>query len=144
MLYDNTKKVITAVLDFDWASVAHPAEEFLSGLWDIGGGMHENTEFMQGSILTGKFDDTPDLSGEEVQKWDIATLWNETSAHKIIRPSEIHGMRGVWELKRLEDMLCPFHLSNEVMLKRTTEEVQVKQKVETGKDIERWLAGWGL
>lgn len=141
MLYDKTSQLITAVLDFDWSTITHPADEFLTGLWDIGGGIHEENEFMQESILTGNFDIAPpNLSGEDVQKWEVAKIWNKASAdRKAIRPCDMKGVRGIQELRNLESMLCPFHLSNEVMLKRTTEDFQFKKKAETGEDIKKWL-----
>lgn len=141
MLYDSTTKLITAVLDFDWSGVTHPADEFLTGLCNIGEGIHEN-EFMQESILTGNFDDAPHpgLFEEDVQKWDAAKVWNRALAErKATRPCDIRGVRGIQELRSLESMLCPFHLGNEVMLKRTTGDVQAKKKSETGEDIKKWL-----
>lgn len=145
VLYDSTTKRVTAILDFDWSSVTHPADEFLAGLWDVGGGFHEENEFMQDSILTGNFDNAPpDLSEEDVQKWEVAKIWNKALAErKTTRPCDIRGVRGIQELRNLENMLCPFHLSNEVMLKRTTEEVQAKNKAENGEDIKKWLDAHG-
>lgn len=141
ILYDRTTQLITGVLDFDWSSITHPADEFLTGLWDIGGGFHENNEFMQDSILSGNFDIAPlGLSNEDLQKWELARIWNKSLAErKAIRPSKIKGLREIEELGRLESMLCPFHLSNEVMLQRTTEEVQVVKKAESEENIRKWL-----
>ncbi|ROW05816.1 hypothetical protein VMCG_05139 [Cytospora schulzeri] len=141
MLYDNSTKLITAVLDFDWSSITHPADEFLTGLWDIGGGIHEENEFMQDYILTGNFDNAPPgLSGEDVQKWEVAKTWdNALAQRKAMRPCGIKGVRGIQELRSLESIICPFHLSNEVMLKRMSEDVQAEKKVELGEDIKKWL-----
>lgn len=141
LLYDHTTQLVTALLDFDWSSVTCPADEFLTGLWDIGGGIHQKNEFMQESILTGNFNSaSPGLSGEDVRKWEDARIWNKALAErKITRPCDIRGVRGIQELRTLEEMLCPFHLSNEVMLKRATEDVQIKKKAETGEDIKKWL-----
>lgn len=141
MLYDKTSQLVTAVLDFDWSTITHPADEFLTGLWDIGGGMHEENEFMQESILTGNFDSAPlDLSEEDMQKWEVAKIWNKAlTDRKATRPCDIRGMRGIHELRKLESMICPFHLSNEVMLKRTPKDAQAKKKAETGEDITKWL-----
>lgn len=141
MLYDGTTGRITAILDFDWSIVTHPADEFLTGLWDIGGGIHEDNEFMQEELLTGIFDSAlAGLSEEDTQKWEVGKLWNKALAErKAIRPCDIEGVRGIQELRKLESMLCPFHLSNEVMLKRMNEEVRTQKKSETGEVIKKWL-----
>lgn len=87
MLYNKTKQLITAVLNFDWSTVTHPADEFLISLWDIGGGIREETEFMQESILTGNFDSAlPNMSEEDAQKWEVAKVWNKAtgSSHGLV------------------------------------------------------------
>ena len=77
ILYDGATQRITGLLDFDWAAVTHPCDEFLFGLWDIGGGIHERVGKIQANVLSGDFSEQPDsLSPEEVRKWETAKTWD--------------------------------------------------------------------
>lgn len=144
MLFDTKTKRISAVLDFDWSVVTHPCDEFLTGLWDIGGGIHDSLEAFQTNIITGDFSTQPDggLSGEDLASWDIAQVWNRALAKKkggIIRLSEMAGVQSIRELRSLESKLCPFELSNEAMLRRMSDEQKQKRREELEGEILGWL-----
>ncbi|OTB18830.1 hypothetical protein K445DRAFT_19439 [Daldinia sp. EC12] len=145
VLYDSTTKRITGVVDFDWSAVTHPCDEFLSGLWDIGGGIHERNEKFQPMLLSGKFISPPEgLSAEETRKWEVAKAWDAAIAQSGgIRPSGIVGVERIQALRDLEDMLCPFELSNEVMLKRISDEEKAEKKQEIEGKILKWLVVHG-
>ncbi|OTA99897.1 hypothetical protein M426DRAFT_66870 [Hypoxylon sp. CI-4A] len=145
VLYDSKTKRITAVLDFDWAAITHPCEEFLTGLWDIGGGIHERNEKFQPMLLSGDFSTQPDdLPAEDVRKWEIAKAWDAAIARKgAIRPSQIVGVDRICALGELQDLLCPFELANEAMLKRISDKDKLKKKAETEMGIVTWLATYG-
>ncbi|KAK6951762.1 hypothetical protein Daesc_006285 [Daldinia eschscholtzii] len=132
---------ITGVVDFDWSAVIHPCDEFLSGLWDIGGGIHERNEKFQPMLLSGKFTSPPEgLSAEEMRKWEVAKAWDAAITQSgAIRPSDIIGVERIQALRDLEDLLCPFELSNEVMLKRISDEEKAKKKQEIEGKILKWL-----
>lgn len=146
MLYDKTTKRITAILDFDWSCITYPAEEFLTGLWDIGGGLSDRVGKLQTNILSGEFG-TPPADGvpaEEVRAWEIAKAWDTALAKKgAARPSSIAGIRQVQALSNFEQLLCPFELSSEVMLKRRSHEDNAKRLAETGAKIKEWLKEHG-
>ncbi|KYK56499.1 hypothetical protein DCS_03499 [Drechmeria coniospora] len=141
MLFDNTTKRITALLDFDWACVSHPCDEYLSGLWDIGGGIHDEVQKFQSSIITGDYSSPPsDLSDEELEEWKVSRAWNSAiSKARATRPSTIAGVKGIQALQELGNLLCPFSLGNEVMLKRMPDEEKSKKKEDTENQILEWL-----
>jgi hypothetical protein len=141
VLYDSITKRITALLDFDWSSVTHPCDEFLTGLWDIGGGIHESFKEFQPSVLTGDFNVQPEgLSDEDITKWEVAKAWNTAITRTgAVRPSSIAGVDKIQALRDLNDLLCPFMLSSEVMLRRISDEEKLKHKGETETKILKWL-----
>ncbi|OTA67279.1 hypothetical protein K449DRAFT_419927 [Hypoxylon sp. EC38] len=145
VLYDNTAKRITAVLDFDWSAVTHPCDEFLTGLWDIGGGIHERNEKFLPMLLSGDFSTQPDgLSADDIRKWEVAKAWNEAITRAgAIRPSNIAGVDRIQALKGFEDSLCPFELANEVMLKRTSDEKKLSRRKEMEAKILKFLETYG-
>lgn len=144
MLYDRTTKRITALLDFDWSAITHPCDEFLAGLWDIGGGIHARVGQFQPMVLAGDFSAQPEtLSDEDIRKWEVAKAWNTAITEKgAIRPSYITGVGHILALKELEDLLCPFALGSEVMLKRISDEEKLKRKGDTEAKILKWLENY--
>ncbi|KAI1100154.1 hypothetical protein F4804DRAFT_336538 [Jackrogersella minutella] len=145
VLYDSTAKRITAVLDFDWSAVTYPCDEFLTGLWDIGGGIHERNEKFLPSLLAGDFSAQPEgLSAEEVRKWEVAKAWDAALTQEgAIRPSNIAGVDRIQALKDLDDSLCPFELASDVMLKRISDEEKLRKKKEMEVKILKWIETYG-
>ena len=148
MLYDTEQKKLTAVLDFDWASVTNPCDEFLSGFWDLGGGIHEENTSFQTCIMTGNFSSAAGLDGmpaEDVEKWELGKMLNAAFAQRgVIRPSTVKVAGEIRKLRELESMLCPFDLSNEVMLRRLSEDAKLERKAQRGRSILSWLASAGF
>ncbi|KAK8139513.1 phosphotransferase enzyme family protein [Apiospora sp. TS-2023a] len=144
LLYDRDAKCITGLLDFDWAAVTHPCDEFLFGLWDICGGIHERVGKMQPYVLSGDFSQQPaDLSEEEARRWEIAKAWNEALVRRgATRPSTIAGVDRIQALRDLEELLCPFALASEVMLGRISDVEKTAKKMEVEVKIADWLDHW--
>src|SRR4051812_5929580 len=111
MLFDTATKRVTAVLDFDFSWVTHPAHEFITGLWDMGGGMQLGDEKLQAAVLSGRFGDLDDgeaPSSDVGTTWEVARAWdNALATRDAIRPSSIQGIHQVQKLMKLEDALCP-------------------------------------
>ncbi|KAJ9144690.1 Phosphotransferase enzyme family protein [Pleurostoma richardsiae] len=146
MLYDSTTGRLTALLDFDWAGVAHPVHDFFSGLWDLGGGTHPEDKRLQAAVLKGDFSDVPgDLSDEDKVKWENAEAWdNALAARGAVRPSTIKGVERLELLRELEDSLCPFQLSNAHILKTMPKERLEAQRKEMQEKITKVLEKGGF
>lgn len=94
MLFDPETNRITGVLDFDFASVGHPCQEFFSSFHDVGG----------------------NVFGDEVPKGQI---WDDAlAARDILRPGTIRGMDTLKLLGQLDSLLCPFRLVHPVFLSK--------------------------
>lgn len=141
ILYSSETNRITAVLDFDWSAISHPCEEFLTGLWDIGGGIHERNRLFQPMLLSGDFGIQPeDLSTDDIRQWKLAKAWDKALTDTgAIRPSKIAGVQRIQALKDLDDLLCPFELCNEFMSSRASDEENLAKKRETGMNILKWI-----
>ncbi|KAM0813413.1 hypothetical protein AB5N19_13406 [Seiridium cardinale] len=117
MLFDKDSKRLTALLDFDFASITHPVHEFFMGLWHQGGGLRSgDDEKLHAAILSSNFGEVDNtLSSEDKAIWEVAKAWNSALATRgIIRPSSIQCIEKLEKLHDLEQALCPFQLSNEV------------------------------
>ncbi|KAH8893473.1 hypothetical protein GQ53DRAFT_822154 [Thozetella sp. PMI_491] len=145
ILFDSATKRISGLLDFDFSSVSHPGDEFLTGLWDIGGGLNDERSKFAEAILSGDFNVKPEgLDEEQSEKWEVAKAWENAAAEKgLKRPSTLAGVRKLVELRKLETILCPFNLGNEFRLSRMKEEDKVKQRAETEAQLVEWLVGYG-
>ncbi|UNI15537.1 hypothetical protein JDV02_002063 [Purpureocillium takamizusanense] len=123
MLFDTETNRISAILDFDWAGVGHPCEEFFTSLVDLMGTTRPiYSEGLQNAILSGHFHDNlaaDSASEEEREAWELAKAWDAALLkHGAIRPSDIKGMVTLEKLRSLTDLLAPFELANKAMLKR--------------------------
>lgn len=152
MLYDPATGRVSALLDFDWAAVAHPAHEFFSGLHDLQGGTHPNDAALQSAVLSGNFDDLfsddePDTD-EPTKAWALARSWDTALLQAGgLRPSSLAGIKTLESLRTLEDMISPFALCNTVMVGRTPAEkleatrADTEAKLEALVDYLSWQAG---
>lgn len=147
MLYDPQTKKITALLDFDFSRISHTSDEFFTGVWDVFGGVSDrNSADVQAAVLSGNFDEDkkPPADDEEASKqWEVASAWNDAITKRgLAQPSNIAGFDRVMALKELEDLLSPFQLQNEAMVKRIGPEAAAKQRQETETSISAWLDKW--
>ncbi|KAL2273264.1 hypothetical protein FJTKL_04835 [Diaporthe vaccinii] len=133
MLYDPATRRVSALLDFDWAAVAHPAHEFFSGLHDLQGSTHPDDAALQSAVLTGAFDTIttaspaaePDEAGadEPNKTWALARSWDAALLRAGgLRPSSFASITTLESLRALEDLIAPFGLCNTVMIGRTPAE----------------------
>lgn len=155
MLYDPTTTRISALLDFDWAAVAHPAHEFFSGLHDLHGSTHPEDPALQSAVLKGAFG-TPNPAaepgktepGEHEKAWALARSWDAALLGAGgLPPSSIAGIATLESLRALEDLIAPFSLCNAVMVGRTPAEklqaarADTEAKLDALLDTLTWQAG---
>lgn len=129
MLYDPAKRRVSALLDFDWAAVAHPAHEFFSGLRDLRGSTHPDDAALQSVVLTGDFNKNTSAAASPVERldtdettksWALARSWDASLLRAGgLRPSTLAGITTLESLRALEDLIAPFALCNSVMIGRT-------------------------
>lgn len=141
MLYDASSKKITALLDFDWSSITHPAEEFFSGLRDIGGGVADVPKDVLAAILANDFSARPDhLTDEEITQWDAAKAWSLAAGrHGVRLPSAMAGIDKIKRLHAFSSAICPFQLSCEPMRRRLSDEAKEKKKKESVEAVVQFL-----
>jgi aminoglycoside phosphotransferase (APT) family kinase protein len=132
VLFDPTTKRITALLDYDWAAVTHPVHEFHTGFSDLSGSTHPENPKLQQAVLKSVFEDSnATFSDEEKVDWQVAKAWDSALAVRgVVRPSQIKGVEDLEKLRKLEELICPFMLSTDIILKRRTPEQILKMKQE--------------
>lgn len=141
VLFDVEENRITGLVDFDFAYISHPCQEFLTSFGDIGGnsgGCHgpDPTEGrLVKAVLTGSFD-ADSLPAEAIDLWTVAKAWDSAlAARETLRPSTIAGMSALARLGSLEALLCPFRLIHPVFLKKMTPEKISEQRVTAEKAL---------
>ncbi|KAL3261020.1 hypothetical protein ABHI18_004076 [Aspergillus niger] len=127
ILIDPSTCKLTALIDFDFACIAHPAHEFLVSLQDLGGNVmgpygEDPTEGkLSQALLSGDFSDD-DVPGD---LWWVGKTLNACLVKRgVLRPSDVDGMKVLREWRALELLVCPFHLAAEFIVKRMSEEAR--------------------
>lgn len=148
MLFDPETKRITALLDFDWAAVTHPANEFFTSLHDVKGSTRAtDTENLQRAILTGRFDGGggADDGAEHREAWELAGAWDAALRRLgATRPSDVRGIETLEKLRGLASLLAPFHLVTDVVVKRRTAEQIAEARAENEAAIVKALEEFGV
>lgn len=146
MLFDKKYKTITAILDFDFASVSHPFEEFICmSLTDICGSVSDEDTGTSRAILSGDFTTPPEgLDEESAKEWELAKTWNAVLREsEALAPSQIDGVDGIHELMRFQGLLCPYRLSSASALQELDAEKRAKVRAQAEADLLKWLEKHG-
>ncbi|OJJ42009.1 hypothetical protein ASPZODRAFT_20876 [Penicilliopsis zonata CBS 506.65] len=124
MLINPETSKLTALLDFDFASIAHPVHEFLVSLQDLGcnimgpyGEDPTNGKLSQ-ALLSGNF--SADIPGD--LWWNGRTLNADLVKRGMQRPSDMVGIEVLFQWRALEQLICPFHLAAPFIIHRLTDE----------------------
>lgn len=146
MLYDKGTKAITAILDFDWAHVSNPFEEFATILGDIGCNVTEADNDVNRAMLSGNFAKPPAGPDEEsTKRWELAEMWSKAMRREsVICPSDIKGAEGILDIFRLHTLLCPYPLGNENKLKMLDDAKKVELRAKAEVDLVLWLEKYGF
>lgn len=140
LLYDPITLHLTALLDFDWSHIATIADEYLQSFGDFGGQLPgpDPSEIDQMRIheafLNGFSSPTPHLSDASMEDWENAKRWDYAlSCAGAERPHTMKGISQISGLYWLSEQLCPWLLSNELVIsQRDPAELEVgKQEGES-------------
>ncbi|KAJ6017280.1 hypothetical protein N7451_000659 [Penicillium sp. IBT 35674x] len=135
MLVNPDTGKLTALLDFDFASIADPAHEFLVSLQDLGGNIMgpygkdpTNGKLLQ-AIRSGDFSE--DIPAEVW--WTGKTLNANLAKRGIQQPSSIPGIEMLLHFRALESLICPFGLAVPFIIENMSDEqrVDARQKAES-------------
>ncbi|KAK0726542.1 hypothetical protein B0T21DRAFT_385758 [Apiosordaria backusii] len=139
LLYDPATGLVTALLDYDFSTILHPAYEFFRSFGPNGGRFtgwitdsdSEGRELLElrRAKLTGEFPsplptprETPNGPGVD---WELARAWeNELQKINVKRPSTIQGMGKLADVDELLGSLTPWRLINTDFLRMNTDEGQ--------------------
>ncbi|KAM7184785.1 Protein kinase-like domain containing protein [Rhypophila sp. PSN 637] len=139
LLYDPKTGRLTALLDYDFGSILHPAYEFFRSFEPNGGRFtgwvyDKNPEgqelaALRVAKLTGRFPSplptpvvTPNGPGVD---WKLAQAWeNELQKQNVKRPSTIQGIDKLADVDELLGALSPWRLINKDFLRMNTDEGQ--------------------
>ncbi|KAH6630172.1 hypothetical protein B0J18DRAFT_474823 [Chaetomium sp. MPI-SDFR-AT-0129] len=140
LLYDPAAGRITALLDYDFASIQNPGYEFFRSFntnggsflgWSGGTGPEEQeAEALRKAKLAGQFPSPLPAplksdSGAPLVDWELAQAWEmELQKLDVRRPSTIPGIDKLADVDELLGALSPFILTNEDFLRMNTDEDQ--------------------
>lgn len=108
LLFDRRSGKITALIDFDFASINHPVEEhYFSSFSDLGGGLRALSPAMYPCVMLDAFEQQPsNLTDDEKKNRENAKMWNEAIAQRhVLRPKTMPGVEKIEALRRFEESL---------------------------------------
>ena len=146
MLFDKDTKRITAILYFDWASVSHPFDEFMSCLYDIGVNISYENNAIDAAIISGDFTEPPtNLDEDFAKRWEISRAWNTAMKKSdMVSPSDIKGAGKIYDIMRLQRLLCPYQLSKASMPKEVDNERRAELLAQPEANLIQWLEKYGF
>ncbi|KAI1128594.1 kinase-like domain-containing protein [Nemania abortiva] len=137
LLYDPTSGRITALLDYDFASILHPGYEFFRSFNSTGGRLsgwlgettsrEKEAVALRNAKLTGEFPQPLPVpvasdNGRGVN-WELAQAWDdELQKLDVKRPSSIEGIGNIANVDEVLGCLSPWTLANEDYLRLNPEE----------------------
>ncbi|KJZ71760.1 hypothetical protein HIM_08845 [Hirsutella minnesotensis 3608] len=144
ILFDKNATRITALLDFDWAFISNPFEEFLFSFNDIGGNTGDDD--IDKAILRANFTIPPDKVDEEFAKRrNAAEAWNDAMRKSgAMSPNDIKGADKIRDILRLQMLLCPFQLGNACQLKHMNDKEIEDLRAKGEADLSLWLEKYGF
>lgn len=137
LLHDPATGRVTALLDYDFSTILHPAYEFFRSFGSNGGQLtgwidgsdpeKQELAALRRAKLTGEFPsplptavETPNGPGVE---WEVAQAWeNELQKLDVKRPSTIQGIDKLADVDELLGSLTPWRLTNSDFLRMNTDE----------------------
>ncbi|KAK0701689.1 hypothetical protein B0T26DRAFT_681813 [Lasiosphaeria miniovina] len=138
LLYDPATGRITALLDYDFSSIQHPAYEFFRSFATNGGQLcgwlDDNTlqgqeaELLRNAKLSGQFPSplptrTDSHDGGLAVDWELAQVWEEALQKlDVKRPSTIPGIDKLADADEVLGSLLPWRLANEDLLRMNQDE----------------------
>lgn len=149
LLYDPTTGRITAVLDYDFASVQHPAYEFFRSFARNGGQLfgwsgdatpeQREANALRAAKLSGQFPDplpaaVASDNGPGID-WALALAWEEElNKFDVKRPSIIQGAEDLADVEEVVGSLQPWRLTNSDFLRMNQDKDQLKlvRRIEEG------------
>ena len=134
-------------MDFDWASVSHPLDEYLiSSFFDLGDLISGSGSPIETAMLSGDFSTPPpELDEEGKKEWEVAKMWSAAMKRNgAISPSTVPGARQILNLVKLQSLLCPRQLSNESALQKLDEEKKAELRAKGETQILEWLGKHGF
>ena len=143
-LFDKESNQITALLDFDWAQIGLPAEEIMRSF---------QTRYAR---LPGPYEQDPDLlllrhallhgipsplpAPSSSVRWDVVEMWDKQLAEVgAERASTIEGIETLSGLYELMEMMIPYMLCDEVIVKQRNRETMEREREEAEELLERFL-----
>ncbi|KAK2042426.1 hypothetical protein LZ31DRAFT_585896 [Colletotrichum somersetense] len=146
MLFDKNAKKVTAVLDFDFASISHPFEEFISMSFSYTGGhVGDGNTAIDRAIISGDFTTPPaDLGEKSAKEWEFGKMWNTALRESAaFAPSQIEGVDRIRDLMRLQSLLCLYRLSSVPAAEELDDERRVRLREKAEAELIGWLAKHG-
>ncbi|KAJ3495863.1 hypothetical protein NLG97_g3083 [Lecanicillium saksenae] len=124
VLFDTESKKVTALIDFDFASINHPIEEhYFASFGDLGGGLRAVSTALYRCIMSDDFEQQPlELSDSDKEIWHKAKSWNKAIVERnILRPKTLAGAEKVEALRQFEECLSKMRQDKDSFLAKYSE-----------------------
>ena len=152
LLFHRTSGRITALLDYDFATISHPADEFLRSFDGAGcqfRGWMVDEESEKAALRDAKLHGFPSPPLETKDggsvNWDVAKAWEDAlEGAGVKRPRNIEGIEGVANVDTILRSIPPWRVTNEDILRLQVEEAIVQCRDENEELLDKLLGrlGW--
>jgi len=152
LLYDPNSGRITALLDFDFATISHPAYEFFCSFDGAGCQfpswmVNEESEMaaLRDAKLHGFPSPLPETKDDGSVNWEVAKAWEDAlEGAGVKRPRNIEGIEGVANVNTVLRSILPWRVTNEDILRLQAEKAIVQCREENEELLDKLLRhlGW--
>lgn len=152
VLFDATSGRITALIDYDFATISHPSYEFLRSFDGAGGqfrGWTDDEESEKAALRNAKLHGfptpLPETTTDGSINWEVSKAWEDALERAgVKRPRNIQGIEGVADVDTILRSILSWRVSNSDILRLQSEEAIVQCRDENEKYLDKLLSrlGW--
>ncbi|KAF1348905.1 hypothetical protein BDV97DRAFT_267631, partial [Delphinella strobiligena] len=116
LLFDKESLRLTAILDFDWAFIGTPSDEFCMSFGDFVKFPGDSAD-LHNALLSGSFPSDVNYTTTDDVDWDVARIWDQClESADVQRYSTILGFSQVSSLREFVKAIAPWGVVNEVAI----------------------------
>ena len=151
-MFDAHSGRITALIDYDFASILHPSYEFLRSFSGAGGqvrGWYVDEESEEAALRNAKLhgfpSPLPTTKTEGIVNWENAKAWEDALRDAgVERPQNIQGIDKVADVDTVLQAILPWRVSNADILRLQTEEVIIQCRNDNEEHLDKLLSRLGF
>ena len=119
LLFDKESLQLTAILDYDWALIGTPSDEFCMSFGDfikLSGDSNDHVDLYNALLSGSSVNDVNQTTADNVD-WEVARTWDQClDSAGVQRYSTIPGFSQISRLRDFAKAIAPWGVVNEVAI----------------------------